>query len=303
MVDQTTTTSTATARTTSPPTAAKAVVLYGYATSPFVNKVAHFLQYKKISFQHVAVNPIFPFLQLHRFPGQRKVPVLTIDDDWKADSTSIGIWLDEQFPAHPKLLGDTPQETQAILALDEWVTNELIAELFRTVVDWNGRPWEAIEKGWRLASILQDFTPIPFFIRWFWPIILRFVPFIRRFAYPTTPLLLTLVPSVLDTNESLEDMRARQRQEFVHHLGGGPYLGGRKTVSLADLSAFSVLTTFRFWGLHFGPAPFLQHKDTVAWLHRVQAQLPNNPTVMPDRFMEWSLPCVSKLTQDAGDSS
>lgn len=102
--------------------------------SPFVLKVGVFLKYKQIPFEFVPVNPVFSQRQLSQFPGQRKVPVLTIDEEWRADSTPLGIWLDEVFPDRP-ILGDTPEETQRILEIDQWVNDELIMGSFRSVME------------------------------------------------------------------------------------------------------------------------------------------------------------------------
>ncbi len=38
------------------------ITLYGYATSPYVMKVGCYLQYKKLPFEFVSVNPILPFI-------------------------------------------------------------------------------------------------------------------------------------------------------------------------------------------------------------------------------------------------
>ena len=54
------------------------------------------------------------------------VPVLTIDGQSKADSTPIGLWLDELFPDHPRLLPIDDNERERLLAIDHWVSHRLI---------------------------------------------------------------------------------------------------------------------------------------------------------------------------------
>lgn len=250
------------------------VKLYGYVTSPFVVKVGAFLKYKQIPFDLVPVNPVRP-RELKKFPGQRKVPVLTIGDEWRHDSTPLGIWLDEVFPQRP-ILGETPEDTQRILAIDEWVTNQLLMGQFRHAVEWENT-LDSIRNGWKLARTLHDSTPIPFVLRWAWPFIVRRVGFVRRFA------------GSVDLSEPLPQMRERQCRELVEHLADGPFLGGRNRVSLADLSAYATIVTPHLMGMS-KDSPFLEDPAVLAWCHRVQAHLPDNPLVVPGHLLERPLP-------------
>lgn len=254
---------------------AKQVKLYGYATSPFVVKVGVFLKYKQIPFDFVPVNPVAPKKQLGKFPGQRQVPVLTIDDEWRADSTPLGIWLDEVFPERP-ILGEDPSDTDRILAMDQWVNDQLLMGAFRHAAQWDNR-WDAIRNGWTLSTILHYSTPLPFFLRKAWPFIIQRVGFVRRFG------------DSVDQGETLREMRERQRDEFLAHLGNGPYLGNRQRVSLADLSAYSSLMTPHLIGMR-PRSTFLDNPVIVDWCRRVQTELPANPLVVPDHLLVRSLP-------------
>ena len=247
------------------------VQLYGYATSPFVVKVGAFLKHKQIPFEFVPVNPVHPTRKLRQFPGQRKVPVLTIDGEWRANSTPLGVWLEEVFPEHP-ILGRTPQDTDHILEIDRWVTDQLLMGLFRQAMEWeNAR--DAIKNGWTLARIIHDSTPIPFFVRFGWPFIVQRVGFVRRFG------------NRVDRSEPLPDMRDRQRRELLHHLGDGPFLGCRNRVSLADLSAYTAIVTSHLIGMQRG-SNFLEDPEVLAWCRRVQTHLPTNPLVVPDHLLK-----------------
>lgn len=251
------------------------VQLYGYATSPFVVKVGAFLKYKQIPFEFVPVNPVSPGAQLKHFPGQRKVPVLKIDDEWRADSTPLGIWLDDVFPERP-ILGKTPEDTEQILKIDQWVNDQLLMGRFRQAIEWEN-PKNAIRNGWKLSRILHASTPIPFILRKAWPLIIKRVGFVRRFG------------NSVDRAEPLPEMRERQRREFLQHLGGGPFLGGRDRVSLADLSAYITIVMPHLTGMH-GGSDFLEDPDILAWCRRVQERLPENPLVVPDHLLERELP-------------
>ncbi|MDX1696005.1 MAG: glutathione S-transferase family protein, partial [Ketobacteraceae bacterium] len=230
------------------------VKLYGYATSPFVIKVGVFLKYKQIPFEFVPVNPVFPSQQLKKFPGQRKVPVLTIDEEWRADSTPLGIWLDEVFPDRP-ILGVTPEDTQHILEMDQWVNDQLIMGQFRRATEWESFR-DALHNGWTLSRIIHDSTPIPFIVRKSWPFIVKRVGFVRRYA------------KRVGLSEPLADMRQRQLKEFLQQLGSGPFLGARKRVSLADLSAWSSIVMPHLIGIR-AESPFLNDPEVLAWCHRV----------------------------------
>ena len=251
------------------------VRLYGYATSPFVVKAGVFLKYKQIPFEFVPVNPVFPKQQLSQFPRQRKVPVLTIDDQWRADSTPLGIWMEEVFPERP-ILGDTPEETDRILALDQWVSDQLLMGRFRQAMEWENT-WDALRNGWTLSRIIHACTPIPFAIRKAWPFIVKRVPFVRRYG------------NSVGQQESLPAMRERQRREFLAHLGDGPFLGGRARPSLADLSAYTAIVMPHLIGMR-GRSVFLEEPTIVDWCRRLQAELPANPLVVPDHLVVRALP-------------
>lgn len=251
------------------------IKLYGYSTSPFVGKVSVFLKYKRIPFEFVPVNPVFPKRQLSQFPGQRRVPVLSIDGEWRGESTDLGIWLDEVVPERP-ILGDTSEDTDRILEMDRWVNDQLIMGRFRELTEWTNIP-NALRNGWKLSRVIHESTPIPFVIRKAWPFIVRRAGFVRRFA------------GSVKSEESVPEMQQRQCRELVELIGQGPFLGGRSRVSLADLSAWCTIATPHLIGMH-GKSVFLEDPDVLAWCRRVQAELPANPLVVPDHLIERGMP-------------
>lgn len=251
------------------------VELYGFATSPFVLKAGTFLKYKQIPFDWIPVNPISRSRQMSKFEGQEKVPVLKIDDEWRADSTPLGIWLDEVFPDRP-ILGTTEEDTEDILEIDQWVTDQLLNGRFRQALEWENT-WDAIRNGWKLADIVHASTPIPYPIRKAWPFIIKYVGPVPHHG------------NSMDRSEPLPEMRDRQRRELLQHLGDGPFLGGRDRVSLADLSAYTTIVTPHRTGMH-RELTFLDDSDVVAWCRRVQEHLPDNPLVVPDHLLERELP-------------
>ena len=247
----------------------KKVTLYGYPTSPYVIKVGCFLKYKKIPFEYVPVNPVSP-IEI-KFTGQRQVPVLKIDQEWRKDSTHLGIWLDEIFPEKP-LLGINQSDTNTILLIDKWVSDNLILGKFRAAVEWENT-WDALRNGWLLSRAVNHGTKIPFFVRILWPFFVKRAKFIGDMILH------------LNTKESISAMRLRLCDEFIQHLRSGPFLGGRQQISLADLSAYMTIISSHLMGMH-GESPFLKDPQIIDWCRRVQTELPNNPLLIADILIE-----------------
>ena len=87
---------------------------YTYAMSPFAAKVHCFLLYKRLDFECFYINP----LRVKRdLPVGRQIPVVTVGGESRADSTPIGLWLDELFPESPRLLPAAGEERERLLAL------------------------------------------------------------------------------------------------------------------------------------------------------------------------------------------
>ena len=102
-------------------------------------KVYWALILKRIPFDLCYVNPRDQ--REVAFTGQKVVPVVQLDDDWRLDSGPICEWLDENFPERP-IAGTTDQARQAILRADQWVTTNVIGLAFRSIID-NERPLSA----------------------------------------------------------------------------------------------------------------------------------------------------------------
>lgn len=245
----------------------KKIILYGYATSPFVMKVGCYLKYKQLPFEHVPVNPLSP--KQIKFTGQRQVPVLTIGDEWRKDSSPLGIWLDEQFPERSIV---PEQHTDPILKIDAWVSNQLIPARFRAAVEWENA-LDSIRNGWILSSAVNAGTPIPGWVRVLWPFFVRKAKFIVEMV------------NELNRAESMQDMKLRLRDEFLEHLGNGPFLGGLQQPSLADLSAYPTIVSGHLMGMR-GKSPMLEHPEIIAWARRVQTCLPENPLLVADELIK-----------------
>ena len=245
------------------------IQLFSYPTSPYAQKVACYLNYKKIDFKLVPVNPISN--REIAFTRQRQVPVLQVGDEWRKESSELGLWLDELYPQRPLLPSDS-NERKLILDIDQWISNTLIPSGFRYAVEWQ-QPWYSIKNGWRLARAVSNATKLPFYIRMIWPFGVKRAPFIVEMV------------KRLDLNESIPDMNQRLQNEFLQHLSDGPFLGAQSSISLADLSAFPIIVSGHFMGMKTKQA-VKDHPHILAWAKRVYAELPANPLLVPDRLIK-----------------
>lgn len=251
------------------------ITLYGYATSPYVRKVACYLYYKGLSFDYVGVSPLKPRKTIG-FTGGRQVPVLKVGDEWRLDSSKIGLWLDELYPEKTLVFG-TEEERQKITEIDDWASDQFIpGMLFRQAIDGKFNI-EFCKRAWRLADIVSAGAALPFWVRKAWPLLIRKAPFIIRMV------------NQLDRTESLETMQMRLFTELVTYLGEGPYLGGLLKPSLADFAVYPQIMFNYQVGL-VEDLPALKHPTLGPWLKRMGDHLPRNPWCVSDTFMVKSLP-------------
>lgn len=258
----------------------KSVKLYGYATSPFVAKVACYLYYKGIDFTHVPVNPIDPDPVLG-FTGQTQVPVLEIDGEWRLESSDHAYWLDEVFPEKPLC---PAEHADKVKTLDHWVDYSFIlGTYFRAVHDYTcdeDIPHDFRVFCWRAAALVSAQTPLSDQDRNDWAKMhiaphprLAFVKHMGRH---------------IDLNEGTEDMQARVFGELVGHLGNGPYIGELDVPTMLDFSVFPNLVMWYLFGAQ-GELAAAQHPAVKAWLQRVAEHLPANPTLVADELLIYSL--------------
>lgn len=246
--------------------------LYSFPTSPFAVKVACYLAYKKLDYELVGVSPI-TFKQV-AFTDAHQVPVLKIGEEWKLDSTEIGIWLEQMYPGDG-LLGDSPEDREAILEVDNWISHQLIPGMFRLAIDWPS-PMIGFRNGWKLSGAIHEVTPMPGWVRFMWGVLIRKAKFIHELVDHT------------DRNMTLPQWQQKVQLDFIKHLGDGPYLGGRSTPSLADLSAFaSIVFPYRL-GLQ-GDARWTENETVREWITAVQRFLPANPFLVSDSLLSREL--------------
>jgi glutathione S-transferase len=156
----------------------------------------------------------------------RQIPVVTVGTESRADSTPIGLWLDELFPDHPPLLPSDGEERERLMAIDTWVSNHLIPGSFRS---YPGEGIDRILNGWKLYD------------------------------------------------------------EFLAHLGEGPFLGGRDAPSLPDLSAYPQFALYYVTGFRGGD-DILDRPELMKWMGRMRPYVEGKPPLMPAVVRKKDLP-------------
>jgi len=242
------------------------ITLYTFTMSPYAQKVHCYLQYKRLPFRCFYINP----LRLKKdLPVGTQVPALTVGAQSKTDSSAIGLWLDELFPNHARLLPEDPAEKETVLKIDQWVTHRLIPGNFRHYPGIGFTPRRVLN-GWRLGQILHKTSHggIPLTLQVMWPLILSQLGFLKDMVAMT------------DQHVPLKQANKALREEFLVHLGEGPFLGGMMKPSLADLSAYPHFVTPYLGGFR-GAEEILEYPKIVSWLQRVRGYLNDTPPLMP----------------------
>lgn len=241
------------------------VTLYNFAMSPFGIKVHAFLLFKRVNFHVNYLNPI-TFKQ--EIPAGKQLPVVQVGSQSKADSTPIGLWLDEMFPDQPLLLPKEEPERQQLLAIDDWVTQRLIPITFR-IPQEPGFNLSRIRNGWRLAHVMNQTCNggLPKLLELAWPLVVSSQPFLKHMLAMAEP------------HKSIAVVKETMYGEFREHLAGGPFFGGRDTPSLPDLAAYPQFLIPWLVGMDDAEY-FLEYSEIVSWLKRVQPWVAGNPPLM-----------------------
>uniref|UniRef100_H3GNW4 Prostaglandin E synthase 2 n=2 Tax=Phytophthora ramorum TaxID=164328 RepID=H3GNW4_PHYRM len=195
------------------------VVLYQYEPCPYCCKVKAVLDYLKIPYEVVEVNPLSK-KETKAFTDYRKVPVVRIDDEVVVDSSAIISRLRELVPT-------SHQENEEALKEEEqwrqWVDKKLIIltppNIYRTVP-------EALQ-AFDYCLTEGKFTPME-----------------RRMSKYAGAVIMYLIAKRSKKKYNIDDERQTlysALDSWVDAIGGKrPFLGGEEP-NMADLSVFGVL--------------------------------------------------------------
>lgn len=246
--------------------------LYTYAMSPYAAKVHCFLLYKGLEFEPYYINPLRVRKEL---PVGHQIPVLTVDGASRNDSTPIGLWLDEIFSEHPRLLPEGGPERERLIRIDDWVTSRLIPGSFRSY------PGEGVDRflnGWKLSYVMGNTArgglPLP--LRAAWPILIKRVRFVRRLV------------EMADNGLPVREAKLQLYDEFLAHLDGRAFLAG-DAPSLPDLAAYPQFALYYMTGFR-GADDILERPELMKWLARMRPHVDGDPPLVPAVVRKRELP-------------
>ncbi|CAN8287466.1 unnamed protein product [Cochlearia groenlandica] len=198
----------------------KEVVLYQYEACPFCNKVKAFLDFNKIPYKVVEVNPISK--KEIKWSEYKKVPILTVDGEQMVDSSVI---IDSLFQKmHPEISkSEDDEETK----WRKWVDNHLVHLLSPNIYRNTSEALESFD-------YITTHGNFSFTER-----------IVAKYAGATA---MYFVSKRLKKKYNITDERAslyEAAETWVDALKERPYLGG-STPNLADLAVFGVLRPIRY---------------------------------------------------------
>lgn len=249
------------------------VKLFTYAMSPFAAKVHCFLLYKRIPFECFYIHP----LRLREdLPVGHQIPVVTIGDESRGDSTPIGLWLDERFPELPRLLPESGDEREQLLKIDDWVSHCLIPGSFRF---FPGEGFDRLYNGWMLAHVMGKTASggIPALLRAAWPFFIKRVAFVRRLV------------EMADDGRPLAETKRKLYRQFIAHLGGGPFIAGRSSPSMPDLAAYPQFALYYMIGFRGGEG-ILDYPEIMEWMSSMRPFVSSMPPLVPAVVRKRELP-------------
>jgi glutathione S-transferase len=254
-------------------TANGSIRLYSYAMSPFAAKVHCFLLFKRLDFECFYINPLRVEQDL---PIGRQIPVVTVGGESRADSTPIGLWLDELFPDTPRLLPQASDERAQLLDVDGWISDHLIPGSFRS---YPGAGVNRVLNAWKLAHVMANTARggLPFALRAAWPIVINRIRFVRRLV------------AMADNGLPVTEAKFRLYDEFLARLEGGPFVAGRSEPSLPDLSAYPQFALYFATGFR-GGEDIRERPKLMEWLGRMRTYVAGAPPLVPAAVRTQELP-------------
>ncbi|KAB1204048.1 Prostaglandin E synthase 2 [Morella rubra] len=197
----------------------KDVVLYQYEACPFCNKVKAFLDYYKIPYDIVEVNPISK--KEIKWSDYKKVPILKVDGEQMVDSSDIIDRLFQRIHAdNPVVDGDEVRKWRG------WVDNHLVHVLSPNIYRTTSEALESFDYITTHGNF--SFTE-------------------RIIAKYTGAAAMYFVSKKLKKKHNITNERAalyEAAETWVDALKGRQFLGGLNP-NLADLAVFGVLRPIR----------------------------------------------------------
>lgn len=231
------------------------ITLYAFAISPFVQKVAAILDYKRLPYRPLFIHP--QRKSEIKFSTKKLVPIIDDGGTIVEDSTDIALYLEEHYPTPPALPAD-PAARKTALEIEDWIDTTFIPDFY--VANNFGRP--ANRK--RVLGALVSTAPFNAVERAVLPLASGFI--LRKLIAEATSKVPQHLPRAL---EGLEE-----------RLDGGPFLGAQAAVSIADLAGYAA-TSFIVDNRLEGADVIRGRPKIVAWMERVRPLTSDGRRMLP----------------------
>ncbi|KAG2698302.1 hypothetical protein I3760_07G145400 [Carya illinoinensis] len=232
----------------------KDVVLYQYEACPFCNKIKAFLDYYKIPYEVVEVNPINK--KEIKWSDYKKVPILKVDGEQMVDSSDI---IDKLFQKihldNPVVDGDEERKWRG------WVDNHLVHVLSPNIYRTTSESLESFDYITTHGNF--SFTE-------------------RIIAKYAGAAAMYFVSKKLKKKHNITNERAalyEAAETWVDGLKGRQFLGGLNP-NLADLAVFGVLRPIRH--LRSG-RDMVEHTRIGDWYARMESAVGESARIKTDK--------------------
>lgn len=253
------------------------IKFFSFALSPYALKVNCYLIFLGVEYETLFVNPL---TMRKEIPVGSTIPVLTINDESRNESTEIGLWLNEIFPDKelvPAVLKDK------VIEIDDWVSHRLIPHAFREFIGHDDTLPKRASKRWKLSQVLDQTSPngISGLFRF---LHLLFVgqTFVKGLV------------STTDKSRHLSDLKQELAQEFEKFLEGGPFLAGSDKPTLADLSVYPQVVTPKY--IH-GDQYFMPGDGVRNWVFAMEQAIPKLRSCFPEEIQHQDMSPHEKTGQ------
>ncbi|KAF5455744.1 hypothetical protein F2P56_025290 [Juglans regia] len=230
------------------------VVLYQYEACPFCNKIKAFLDYYKIPYEVVEVNPINK--KEIKWSDYKKVPILKVDGEQMVDSSDI---IDKLFQKihldNPVMDGDEERKWRG------WVDNHLVHVLSPNIYRTTSESLESFDYITTHGNF--SFTE-------------------RIIAKYAGAAAMYFVSKKLKKKHNITNERAalyEAAETWVDGLKGRQFLGGLNP-NLADLAVFGVLRPIRH--LRSG-RDMVEHTRIGDWYARMESAVGESARIKTDK--------------------
>lgn len=229
------------------------LTLYQFELCPYCHKVKAGLELRRIPHTRVEVNPLNK-REIANFPstaeGRKKVPIVTLGDDVRQESSQILRWLDDVAGPGPKLVPSDDAALKRAAEIDAWVDADLI-QILPTVLYGT---WKESVHAARLTAKTSNFS--------------RFDNVrVAMFGSVVMKLIAKRILKRRGEGKTAPELFEGQLDQLETYLGEQPFLGG-DAPSFADASAHGALTCVS----EFPAFDRVRARPRiVAWFERVNA--------------------------------